>query len=111
MIRTCNLQGTRLVTLSACDSGLGEPPPGEGVMGLGRAFMLAGAESVLLSLSPVRDQTTVKWMEIFYRSLLHDGLSRGAALHAAQMKLRSERATQMPSFWGSFVLYGASGPL
>ena len=80
-----SLRGTQLVTLSACDAGLGTVQNGEGVLWLPRAFLAAGAESCVLSLWKVEDETTVFLMSRFYEELL-DGVSRVEALRAAQDK-------------------------
>lgn len=65
-----NLQGTWLVVLSACDTGLGQAQPGEGVMGLRRSFLLAGAQNLVMSLWPVGDLDTVTFMEAFYQTAI-----------------------------------------
>src|SRR5258705_13577131 len=74
-----NLWGTKLFVLSACDTGVGEVRTGEGVYGLRRAFALAGAESLLMSLWPASDYATRELMTNYYRNL-KQGLGRGAAL-------------------------------
>src|SRR5207248_6355677 len=73
-----NLWGTKLVTLSACDTGVGEVRSGEGVYGLRRAFFLAGAETLVMSLWPVSDYVTREIMTGYYRGL-QQGLGRGDA--------------------------------
>src|SRR4029079_641376 len=73
---TLNLWGTELVTLSACDTGLGEVRNGEGVYGLRRAFFLAGAETLVMSLWPVNDYVARQMMTAYYRRL-KTGLGRG----------------------------------
>ena len=67
------LDGTWIVTLSACDSGVGEAKSGEGVFGLRRAFMIAGAQNLLMTLWPVSDETTAKIMADFYKNALATG--------------------------------------
>ncbi|MCO5994359.1 CHAT domain-containing protein [Actinoallomurus rhizosphaericola] len=78
----------RLVTLSACESGLGEHRPGEEVMGLARAFMTAGAVSLVVSLWAVDDLSTGLLMEEFYDRLLNSSEQAAAALRAAQLWIR-----------------------
>ncbi|MCU1331483.1 MAG: tetratricopeptide repeat protein, partial [Candidatus Angelobacter sp.] len=79
-----NLWGTKLVTLSACDTGLGEVHNGEGVYGLRRAFFLSGAETLVMSLWPVSDDVTREMMTAYYTGL-KAGLGRGEALHQAEL--------------------------
>jgi tetratricopeptide (TPR) repeat protein len=92
-----------LVTLSACSSGRGWVRPGEGVVGLSRAFMHAGASSVLVSLWNVNDRSTARLMELFYQGLEELGPSK--ALRQAQLKMIEEGATL--NQWAPFVVVGA----
>jgi CHAT domain-containing protein/tetratricopeptide (TPR) repeat protein len=105
-----DLAGTELVTLSACESGLGEAVSGEGVLGLRRAFRVAGAGAVLMSLWAVRDQPTRAWMADFYRSLWRDGQglaeSVRAASRAAIARLRAAGRPDHPGEWAGFVAEG-----
>jgi CHAT domain-containing protein len=103
-----DLNGTELVLLSACQSGLGEQHQGEGVFGLQRGFALAGARSLMMALWDVEDQAGRELVERFYKALLR-GESRSAALCRAQRWLRKNRPH--PSTWGPFVLSGDAGPL
>jgi CHAT domain-containing protein/Tfp pilus assembly protein PilF len=103
-----NLWGTKLVTLSACDTGIGEVRNGEGVYGLRRAFVLAGAESLVMSLWPVSDYVTRQLMTAYY-SGLRAGLGRGDALREARLTmLRRTRSHphRHPYFWASFIQSG-----
>ena len=81
-----NLWGTKLVTLSACDTGIGEVRNGEGVYGLRRAFVLAGAESMVMSLWPVSDYVTRQMMTAYYTGL-RAGRGRGDALREARLAM------------------------
>jgi CHAT domain-containing protein len=103
------LDGTRLVTLSACESGKGAIELGEGVYGLRRALAVAGAESTLLSLWKVDDRATRELMDSFY-SGLEQGASPEQALLAAQQRMRSHerRDWRTPYVWAAFQLYGRS---
>jgi CHAT domain-containing protein/Tfp pilus assembly protein PilF len=103
-----NLQGTELVVLSACETGLGAARVGEGVFGLRRAFEEAGADSVLISMWKVPDEETRRLMALFYQNWLA-GNDKHRALQLAQQALRKElKATNedYPYNWGAFVLVG-----
>jgi CHAT domain-containing protein len=95
-----------LVTLSACQTGLGKVERGEGVIGLQRAFLAAGARSVLVSLWSVNDQSTATLMETFYRRTLSRGEDRASALTAAKREMLASAATRSPFYWAPFVLVG-----
>jgi len=98
-----DLQGTELVVLSACETGLGQVQAGEGVYGLQRGFTVAGARSILMSLWKVDDAVTRELMVGFYKNWL-GGNSKRAALLAAQQQVR--RRHPEPYYWGGFVLVG-----
>jgi len=98
-----NLWGTKLVVLSACDTGLGEVRNGEGVYGLRRAFVLAGAESLVMSLWPVSDYPTKKLMTEFYQNL-KQGMGRGPALRQAQLTMVKDKLH--PFYWANFIQSG-----
>ena len=100
-----DLWGTKLVTLSACDSGVGDVRNGEGVYGLRRAFILAGAESLVMSLWPVSDYATRKLMTSYYTGL-RQGLGRGAALRQAQLAILRRPGQRHPFYWASFIQAG-----
>ena len=100
-IANMNLKGCRLVVLSACQTGLGYSDNSEGVYGLQRAFKLAGAENVLMSLWKVDDQATAKLMVAFYNHLI-SGQQPEDALISARNELRRTGAS--PSQWGAFIL-------
>jgi CHAT domain-containing protein len=104
-----NLQGTELVVLSACETGLGRSQNGEGVFGLRRALQEAGAEAVMMSMWSVPDQETQELMTLFYQKWL-GGLDKHEALRQAQMKeretVRQRYGKDLPFYWGAFVLVG-----
>ena len=100
-----NLWGTKLVTLSACDTGVGEVRNGEGVYGLRRAFVLAGAETLVMSLWPVSDYVTREMMTAYY-SGLREGLGRGDALRHAKLAMLKRQRRQHPYYWASFIQSG-----
>jgi CHAT domain-containing protein len=100
-----NLWGTKLVVLSACDTGLGEVRNGEGVYGLRRAFVLAGAESLVMSLWPVSDYMTRELMTNYYKNLKR-GLGRGESLRAVQLEMIKRENRRHPFYWASFIQAG-----
>ncbi len=100
-----NLWGTKLVVLSACDTGVGEVKNGEGVYGLRRALMLAGAQTQVMSLWPVSDTATREWMIEYYTGL-QQGLGRSEALRQVQLKLLQKKSRQHPFYWASFIPSG-----
>jgi len=100
-----DLWGTRVVTLSACETGVGEVKNGEGVYGLRRSFFLAGAETLVMSLWPVSDRITREMMTSYYTGL-KQGLGRGEALRQAQLNILKRKDRQHPFFWASFIQSG-----
>lgn len=94
-----NLAGTALVVASACQTALGDVLVGEGVLGLRRAFMLAGAPTLVMSLWSVPDVATAILMERFYHYLLHDKMGRAKALEQAQFYVRDLTIEQMREQW------------
>ena len=97
-----NLWGTKLVVLSACDTGLGEVRNGEGVYGLRRALVLAGAESQVMSLWPVSDRSTRDLMISYYKNLTN-GQGRGDSLRQAQLQILKSKSRSHPYYWASFI--------
>jgi CHAT domain-containing protein len=105
-----DLSEVEVVVLSACDTGLGLSRTGEGLVGLRRAFHIAGAQTVISSLWSVQDDSTGELMQKFYRNLILRGMGRHESLRTAQLEiLRRNRALNgdgRPSSWGAFVLSG-----
>jgi len=100
-----DLWGTKLVTLSACDTGVGEVKDREGVYGLRRSFFLAGAETLVMSLWPVSDNVTREMMTAYYTGL-KKGLGRGDALRQAELSMMKRQGRQHPFYWASFIQSG-----
>ncbi len=95
-----------LVVLSGCQTALGREILGEGLIGLGRGFMSAGAQRVAASLWRVQDRATAELMGHFYRNMLRDGETPAAALRAAQRTIRQQRRWRHPYYWAAFVVQG-----
>jgi CHAT domain-containing protein/Tfp pilus assembly protein PilF len=95
-----------LVVLSACRTGLGKQIKGEGLVGLTRGFMYAGAPRVIASLWQVNDFATAELMKRFYRGMLKDGLRPAAALRSAQLEMSKQSQWSSPYFWAAFVIQG-----
>jgi MYXO-CTERM domain-containing protein len=105
-----DLFGTELVVLSACETGLGAAVPGDGVHGLRRAFAIAGAETLVMSLWQVDTGRTRELMTAYYRSLAA-GAGRSEAMRRAQLGMLASKATSHPNVWASFIVSGRWGPL
>lgn len=101
-----NLQNTELVTLSACETGLGEIVNGQGVYGLQRAFLTAGAKSLLMSLWVVDDAATQEFMTEFYKDWLNNYSlnNKRTSLRKAQLSIKQKYPH--PYYWGAFVMLG-----
>jgi CHAT domain-containing protein/tetratricopeptide (TPR) repeat protein len=95
-----------LVVLSACETGLGQQIQGEGLVGMTRAFMYAGAPRVVASLWRVPDRATSELMKQFYAAMLGEGLRPAAALRKAQVTLSKEKRWSAPYYWAGFTLQG-----
>ncbi|MEW6207939.1 MAG: tetratricopeptide repeat protein [Acidobacteriota bacterium] len=100
-----DLYGTKMVVLSACDTGVGEVKNGDGVYGLRRAFALAGAETQMMSLWPVSDIGTRELMIEYYKRL-RAGEGRGEALRQVRLKMLANKDRKHPFFWASFIQSG-----
>ena len=95
-----------LVVLSACNTARGTNVPGEGLLGLTRAFFYAGAKRVVATLWPVDDGATAGLMKNFYQGMLTERLSPAAALRAAQIAAWKTKSTHSPYYWAGFVIQG-----
>lgn len=100
-----NLWGTKLVVLSACQTGVGEVRDGDGVYGLRRALVLAGSETQVMSLWKVDDQATRDLMIDYYTGL-QSGQGRGPALRQAQLRMLASKNHRHPFYWASFIQSG-----
>lgn len=98
-----NLDNTELIVLSACETGLGDVKNGEGVYGLQRAFLVAGAEALIMSLWKVDDAATQQLMSGFYSNWIKLG-DKQKAFKQAQLQLMNQHKD--PYFWGAFVMMG-----
>lgn len=95
-----------LVVLSACQTGLGQEIKGEGLVGLTRGFMYAGAERIIVSMWNVSDKATADLMSRLYKGMLKDGQRPSAALRSAQVGLWKQKQWQAPYYWAAFVQQG-----
>ena len=98
-----------LVVLSACQTGTGKEVQGEGVVGLTRGFMYAGARRVTVSLWSVNDRATASLMSDYYRQMLERGLDPAAALRQAQLAMWQSESYRAPYYWAAFTLQGDWG--
>jgi len=105
-----NLEGVDWAVLSACDTGVGQIKAGEGVFGLRRAFQLAGAKTVIVSLWRVEDETTRQWMETLYRQHFLNGEDTAESVRAASLQILTQRRAKQqgahPYYWGAFIAAG-----
>jgi tetratricopeptide (TPR) repeat protein/CHAT domain-containing protein len=109
-IAALDLGATEWAVLSGCDTGVGAIQAGEGVFGLRRAFRVAGARTVVMSLRPVQDLLARSWMKSLYEARFAKGLDTAAAARAASLEeLRRRRAAGQsthPAFWAAFIAAG-----
>jgi CHAT domain-containing protein len=105
-----DLTDVECVVLSACETGAGLPTSGEGVLGLRRAFQIAGAATVLASLRPVDDAASAAWIKSFYEARFGSGVPIDEAARAASLeRLRERRARGLgthPAFWSGLIATG-----
>ena len=102
--------GTRLVVLSACETGVGAVRNGEGVYGLRRALVMAGAESQVMSLWKVDDEATRELMVAYYKRLLA-GEGRSEALRQVQLEMLASKERSHPFYWAAFIPSGEWGAI
>jgi CHAT domain-containing protein/tetratricopeptide (TPR) repeat protein len=107
---TLDLLGTRLVVLSACETGLGEASAGEGVSGMRRALAMAGAETTVMSLWPV-DTGATRDLMIRYHQRLAAGAGRSAGLREAQLAMLADPRSAHPNLWAAFIVSGSTRAL
>jgi CHAT domain-containing protein len=109
-IAALDLSGVEWAVLSACDTGVGQILPGEGVLGMRRAFEIAGAGTTILSLWPVDDEAARDWMTRLYTGRLFHGLDTADAVKwASRAALENRRAkgeSTKPFYWAGFVAAG-----
>ncbi len=109
-IAALDLSGVEWAVLSACETGVGELRSGEGLFGLRRAFQIAGARSLILSLWPVEDEASRQWMKTLYRNRLVRGMTTAKAVHEASreelLKRRAAGQSTHPFYWAGFVAAG-----
>jgi CHAT domain-containing protein/tetratricopeptide (TPR) repeat protein len=109
-IAALDLNGVEWAVLSACETGLGEVRAGEGVLGLRRAFSVAGARTLIMSLWRVEDEPTRDWMKVIYERRYVDGLGTAEAVHQASLELLQRRRqaglSTHPFYWAGFVAAG-----
>ena len=105
-----DLSGLEWAVLSGCDTGLGELRAGEGVIGLRRAFEIAGARTVIMSLWPVEDELARRWMRGLYEAHLQKHFDTAQSARTASLDIlrsrRSHRESTHPVWWAAFVAAG-----
>jgi CHAT domain-containing protein len=98
--------GAELVVLSACRTALGQEIKGEGLIGLTRGFLYAGAPRVVATLWEIDDRTTAEAMKLFYQGMLGRGERPAQALRAAQLALWKSKGWDAPYYWAAFTMEG-----
>jgi CHAT domain-containing protein len=109
-IAALDLRGAEWAVLSACDTGIGTIEQGEGVLGLRRAFQIAGVRTLIMSLWPVEDESARNWMQGLYSSRFGQGLNTAESVRSASLQLLNARRVSgqstHPFFWAAFVAVG-----
>ena len=105
-----DLAGTQLVVLSACETGMGDVRTGDGVYGLRRALVLAGAETQIMTLWRIDDEVTHRLMAEYYEKI-GKGMGRSDAMRDATLKMLLNPKTANPKYWASFIVSGDPSPL
>jgi CHAT domain-containing protein len=109
-IAAMDLRGVEWAVLSACDTGLGKASQSEGVFGLRRAFQVAGAHTVIMSLWPVEDQVTSEWMQTLYEQRLNKQMNTASSVRFADLEMLKRRRSAglgtHPFYWAPFVAVG-----
>ena len=95
-----------LIVLSACETGLGKEIQGEGLVGLTRGLMYAGAERLVVSLWQVSDEGTAVFMQEFYKQMLQESKPANEALRATQLKMWQQEKWRNPNYWAAFTFLG-----
>ena len=101
-----NFDATELIVLSACETGRGEIKEGEGVYGLQRSFLVAGADAMIMSLFKVNDEVTEKLMTEFYKNWINEKKEKREAFNLAQKTVKEE--FKDPIYWGAFIMIAKS---
>ena len=101
-----NFDNTELIVLSACETGRGEIKQGEGVFGLQRSFLVAGADAMIMSLFQVSDEVTEKLMTEFYKQWIEKKKEKREAFNLAQKAVKAE--FKDPIYWGAFIMIAKS---
>jgi CHAT domain-containing protein/Tfp pilus assembly protein PilF len=97
---------TNLLVLSACETGLNAQKPGDELIGLTRAFLYAGARSLVVTLWPIRAYSTFKFMESFYKKIKENGMNKAEALQQTQIEFIHDKQYSNPYLWAPFILIG-----
>src|SRR5262249_19666699 len=109
-VAALDLSGVSWAVLSACETGVGDVVPSEGVLGMRRAFRIAGARTLITSLWSVQDASTRQWMQALYRARFARGLATDEAMRRASLELIEDRSrhgkSTHPFYWGAFVAAG-----
>jgi CHAT domain-containing protein len=110
-IATSDFSSVDWIVLSACESGVGDLEPGEGVYGLRRSLAIAGAKTAIMSLWKVGDIAAQRWMRHLYKARFDEKLTVAEAVRAASLRMLKEQRARgqstSPSIWGAFIATGA----